>query len=126
MDQMVWTEDHGYLKKIGYGKEKFLITEYPVELNTNLNSIATLYKYAQKEAGLAPAFTTDCKNPGILIRPVDYEKARLYLLESETDKDENIIIYDKLVNKTFTITLRARRAKLLLISSQDGKIPGEY
>ncbi|MDP4188143.1 MAG: hypothetical protein Q8905_08860, partial [Bacteroidota bacterium] len=126
IDQMVWKEDHGKIKEVTLGKGKILISEYPVELNTNLNTIAELYKYAAKKGNITSEFVTDCSNPGILIRPIDYEKARMYLLESETDTDEVFTIRDKFVNKDYSVKLEAGRAKLLLISKEDGKIIDQY
>lgn len=126
IDQMVWKEDHGKIKEVTLGKGEILISEYPVELNANFNTIAEIYKYAAKEGNITPDFVTDCSNPGILIRPIDYEKARMYLLESETDTDEVFTISDKLVNKDYSVKLEAGRAKLLLISKDDGKIIDQY
>jgi Cellulase (glycosyl hydrolase family 5). len=126
MNKMVWKQETGKVRTIAVGKGKILMTEYPVELNTNLGSVAALYSYAAEQAGIKPSFTTDCTNHGILVRPMDYEKTRLYLLESETNTDEIFTISDRQVDRTYTVKLESGRAKLLLISKQDGRVLAEY
>jgi len=126
IDKMVWANEQGQLKKVLLGTGKILMTEYPVELNTNLNSLSRLYHYAAEAAGVDSSFTTDCTNPGILIRPIDYEKARLYVLESETNQDVSFTISDHRVHQSYPIKLEAGRAKLLLISKLDGKMIDQY
>jgi len=125
LNRMVWKSDHEKVKTIFHGKGKILVTEYPCELNTNLNTTAKLYQYAAEIAGVKAKFTTNCTNPGILIRTMDYENARLYLLESETDRTENISFTDIPSGKAFNVELEAGRAKLLLISI-DGKLIDSY
>lgn len=66
------------------GKGRVLFSALPLELNSNLESVAAVYGYALARAGVGSTYTTDMKDPGILICPTRLPKATLYEITSET------------------------------------------
>ena len=98
------------------GRGKVLFSALPLELNSNLSSIATIYAAALAEAGIARTYTTAVANPGVLICPTRLPNATLYVLTSETDTTR-VAFTDKRSGKRFTGDLAAGRAALLLVSN---------
>jgi len=107
-----------------FGKGSILFSALPVELNDNLQAVADVYSYAMKLAGVAAAYTTTSGDPGILICPSEYSNATLYVLASESNR-EQVSFTDARSGKSFTGNLPAGRAALLLIGT-DGKLLASY
>ena len=106
------------------GQGKVLFSALPLELNANLQSVADVYAYALKTAGVSATYTTDVRNPGILICPSKLPHATLYVLTSETETMP-VSFHDTRSGKSFSGTLDAGRAALLLISDK-GELVTSY
>ncbi len=106
------------------GRGKILFSALPLELNDHLDSIAAVYAYALKIAGVEPTYNTSETDPGILICPTVFPHATLYVLTSETNHDE-VAFHDERSGKDFSFTLKPGRAALLLID-ETGKIDASY
>ncbi len=100
---------------LGHGK--VLFSALPLELNDNLQSIADVYAYALRTAGVGATYTTEIKNPGILICPTRLPGATLYVLTSETATTP-VSFRDTRSGKSFSATLDAGRAALLLVDEK--------
>ena len=59
-----------------------------MELNDNLEAIGDVYSYALKVAGILPVYTTKINDPGILICPTQYPEATLYVITSESNREQ--------------------------------------
>lgn len=116
-DGKTWAE-------VSLGQGKVLFSVFPLELNGNLNSVAEVYAYALKTAGVSSTYTTVVKNPGILICPTRLPHATLYVLTSETETTP-VSFKDTRSNKTFSGRLGAGRAALLLIGEK-GELLASY
>ncbi|MGA2185798.1 MAG: beta-galactosidase [Bryobacteraceae bacterium] len=101
------------------GKGRILFAPLPLELNDNLHAIGDIYRYAAKTAGVAPTYTTDLQDPGILIAPTRLPHATLYTLTSESDRTE-VSFRDQASGKQFAGKLQPGRAALLLIGEGGG------
>ena len=112
-----WTE-------LPLGQGKILFSTLPLELNEDLQSIATVYAYALKTAGVRSTYTTNINNPGILICPTTFPQATLYVITSETNTTP-ISFTDIRSNKTFSGTIAAGRAALLLVGDK-GELLARY
>lgn len=112
-----WTE-------VPLGKGRILFAALPIELNDNLQAVADVYSYAMKLAKIAPAYTANTTDPGILICPAQYPSATLYVLTSESDH-EQVSFVDARSGATFAGTLRSGHAALLLVGT-DGKLLASY
>ncbi len=54
---------------VSWGKGKVLFSAFPLELNSNLQAVGDVYRYALKLAGVSPAYRTAIRDAGILICP---------------------------------------------------------
>lgn len=111
-------------REVSLGRGKILFSALPLELNRRLDSIAAVYRYALKLAGVPPEFTTTMTNPGILICPTLLPEATLYVLTSETNATE-VEFADARSGRRFAGTLAPGRAALLLVGT-DGKLLASY
>jgi hypothetical protein len=102
------------------GKGRILFAAFPLELNDNLEAIGDAYKYALKIAGVSPVYTTTLKDPGILICPTQYPDATLYVITSESNR-EQVDFKDVRSGREFAGTLASGRAAILLVGA-DGKL----
>ena len=102
------------------GKGKILFAALPLELNDNLKAIGDVYSYALKVAGIVPVYTTKINDPGILICPTQYPEATLYVITSESNR-EQVDFTDVRSGKEFLGTLASGRAAILLVGA-DGKL----
>ena len=106
------------------GKGRLLFSALPLELNDNVQAIGDVYRYALKTAGVAPTYSTEVQDPGILICPTRYPKATLYVIASEAPRQE-VAFRDSTSGKTFRGELDAGRAALLLVAP-DGSLLATY
>lgn len=106
------------------GKGRILFSALPLELNDNVQAIGDVYRYALKTAAVAPTYSTAVEDPGILICPTRYPKATLYVLTSESPRQE-VAFRDGTSGKTFRGELDAGRAALLLVAP-DGNLLATY
>ncbi len=106
------------------GKGHVLVSALPLELNTDLDSIARVYAYALKMAGVSTTYTTPVTNPGILICPTRLPHATLYVLTSETETSP-VSFTDLRSGKRFSGTLDAGRAAILMIG-EHGDVLSDY
>jgi hypothetical protein len=111
-------------KEIPLGKGKILFSALPLELSGNLDGLGKVYAYAMKQAGVDAVYTTQEKNPGILICPTEYENATLYVLTSETEP-KTVSFHDVRSGKDFSTELDAGRAALVMIGT-NGKVLAGY
>jgi hypothetical protein len=106
------------------GKGKVLFSVFPLELNGDTASIARVYEYAIKAAGVSRTYTTSVANPGILICPTRMPHSTLYVLTSETETT-TVSFTDTRSGKLFSGRLEAGRAALLLVG-EHGDLIARY
>jgi hypothetical protein len=106
------------------GKGKILFSAYPLELNDNLKLVGEIYKYALKVAGIQPVFTTSLDDAGTLICPTRFAHATLYVLTSESSRNE-VSFRDTRSGKSFNGNLQPGRAALLLVG-ENGDLLASY
>lgn len=99
------------------GKGRILFAAFPIEMNSDADSIAKVYEHALKLADVSHTYTTAINNPGILICPTRLPHATLYVLTSETE-DSTVSFMDKRSGKLFSGRLDAGRAALLLVGER--------
>jgi hypothetical protein len=116
--------DHSQWAERTVGKGKILFAALPLELNDNLQAIGDVYRYALKIAGVAPTYTTDLAEPGLLICPTRFPHATLYVLASESGAPE-VAFRDQASGQQFSGRLEPGRAALLLVRD-DGTVVASY
>jgi hypothetical protein len=93
-------------------------------LSGNLQAVADVYSYALKVANIPPVYSTTMNDPGILICPTRFPKATLYVLTSESNRQE-VSFQDLRSGRRFSGILPSGRAALLLVGT-DGKLLANY
>jgi len=126
LDYMDWQEDISELKIIEHGQGKIIVCAYPLESGNNPEALAALYEFAATNAGIEKSFSVDTDDPGILVRPMDYERARFYFVLSESNEEETIRIHDEALDMDYEVTVAPGRVKMLMISKEDGELVAEY
>lgn len=106
------------------GKGKILFSSLPLELNSNLQAISDVYRYAMNTAHVDPGFSTSLQDPGILICPTRFPHATLYVLTSESNQSA-VSFMDTRSGKSFAGRLQPGRAALLLVE-ETGKVIAAY
>jgi hypothetical protein len=96
------------------GKGRILFAPLPLELNDNVQAIGDIYRYAAKTAGVVPNYSTDLRDPGILICPTRFPHATLYVLTSESDRTE-VSFHDAASGKVIAGQLQPGHAAMLLV-----------
>jgi hypothetical protein len=103
---------------------RILFSTLPLELNDNLEAVGDVYRYALKLAGIAPVYTTALKDPGILICPTRFPDATLYVITSESNRQQ-VNFTDVRSGKVFAGTLPGGQAAILLVG-KDGRLISAY
>ena len=111
-------------REIQLGHGRILFSVFPLELNDRLSSVAAVYAYAMKTAGVKPTYLTTVDSPGILICPTVWPHATLYVLTSESG-ERFISFRDERSGRMIMGTLQPGRAALLLIG-ENGAIVASY
>ncbi|MGC2402315.1 MAG: beta-galactosidase [Acidobacteriaceae bacterium] len=106
------------------GKGKILFAALPLELNQNLKAVGDVYRYAMRAANIAAVYTTELRDPGILICPTRLGKATLYALTSESNRTA-VEFRDMRSGLNVSGQLERGRAALLLISDE-GRMIASY
>jgi hypothetical protein len=123
LDRAVLPDGSAWAEKT-LGKGKVLFAPLPLELNENLQAIGDVYRYALKVAGVSATYSTSLQDPGILICPTRFPRATLYVLASESGRQE-VSFRDQGSGKQFSGALDPGRAALLLIG-EDGGVLAAY
>lgn len=119
------TDREGGVGTIARGAGKIIWCPLPVELSETVEPTAALYRYAAVQAGISPVFNMEPKKSGILVLPSLYEKAALYTLISECDRDTRVHLTLFETKTQLNITVPAQRTAMVLIDRKAGEILGQ-
>jgi hypothetical protein len=106
---------------------------YPIELAENFLEAPMFYKAVADNVGVKPLFdvhqgpagtTLDAKS--VLIYPVPLESAVLYVIESESASDFDLLLHDIATDTAFNVHLPSQRAALVLLNTRTKKIAVSY
>ncbi|MCL4523618.1 MAG: hypothetical protein M1453_00120 [Acidobacteria bacterium] len=104
------------------GRGRIFLASYPVELAEGVDAAAVLYARILSRLGIEPPFLGQRPSPGVLIRPVIMQDAILYLLVSESARNEDIAIQDRLTGAEIRLRLPPQRAALVLLDKRNGRV----
>ena len=114
------------LSTIRRGKGKILWSPLPVESSDTPDTIAALYRFALKEAGVVAPCEVEQQNPSVLIAPTVFNDTVLYTLVSECDRDTDIRWTHRKSDTPLTITVRAQRTALVFVDRKTGKVLAQW
>jgi hypothetical protein len=113
-------------RELSRGKGRIFLASYPVELAEGLDAAAALYAWALRRAGIESPLEGKLPSPGVLIRPAFMQDSILYLFVSESARDEDIAIKDKMTGADIRFRLQAQRATLVLLDKRTAKVIVQY
>ena len=125
VDELRFADQSGW-KELTVGKGKLLIASYPVEMSEGNDATAAVYAAALRRAGVEPPYEVRQLSLGVLARPTVFENAVLYLFMSESGRDEQIDVRDKITGAEIKFTLPEQRAALVLLNKKDGRVIARY
>ncbi len=111
-------------REASLGRGRVLFSALPLELNANLDAVATVYGYALRQAGVAHTYSAEGTAAGITVAATRLPRATLYALVSETEAGP-VRLRDARSGHVFTGQLGAGRAALLLVR-EDGTLAASY
>jgi hypothetical protein len=115
-------------KTIDLGKGKLFWISYPVELSEAPLAVGDLYRGVVQAVGIqSPQWLPLHPDPqGLLVYPIEFENAVLYIVESEGDQKADIRLADAVPGITLRFALPAERAALALIDKKTKQIVATY
>ena len=126
LEELRMPGDDGFTS-ISYGKGHIYWAAYPVELAQGTAPAMQLYSAVLKLAGIIPEFELKTAvSSGVLIYPTVLKDSVLYVIESESDRDENIDLRDKTTGGEVKLDLASQHAALALLRKSDGAIIARY
>ncbi len=124
LDRGFLPSDQTYAEKT-LGKGKILYFPLPLEMSEDLANIGSVYRFAMKQAGVRPVYTTETDDPGMLICPTRLESGTLYVLTSESSSRRPLAFHDVASGRDFQVKLPPGRAALLLVTDK-GEVAASY
>lgn len=109
-----------------YGKGRIFVVDAPVELAESPAATDIVYRYVFSQLGIKPSFEDPGLSPSVLVRPVIFKNAVLYLFSSESSSDQTIDMRDDVSGGYIKLQLPALRTKMVLLSRKTGKAIAMY
>ncbi|MGA3371002.1 MAG: hypothetical protein ABSC48_04495 [Terracidiphilus sp.] len=125
LETLVLPGGRSYLE-VRHGKGTIFIVASPVELAESPESATAVYRHVLSRIGIAPEFEAAHLAPGVLVRTEIWKNSVLYLFVSESSRNEDIELRDKLTGANLKLTLPASRTKLILLDRATGAIIASY
>jgi len=119
--------DGAAVKTIEHGAGKIIWAADPVEFSEEYDATAALYEFAERVAGITPAFRQlHPLSPGVLAFPTVLKEAILYSFSSESLDDQQIDIEDAATKARVAFTLRAQHGAMILLNRANGAVQASY
>jgi hypothetical protein len=112
--------------RIPLGRGALLWSPQPLELSSNEEDVATLYRWALSEATVEPPFTVEGAGPACLIHAAVYQRAVLFTLASESDRATTVRLVHRESGATLEQPLLPWRAAMLLVQRRSGRVLARY
>jgi len=110
---------------IPHGSGKLIWCPLPVELSETVEPTVELYRYALRQAGIAPVCNVEPVNSGVIVIPAIFEDTVLYTLISECDRDTDILVTHLELKTELKISVPAQRIAMTFIDRRSGKVLGK-
>ena len=125
LETLILPSGRSYME-VKHGKGNIFIVSSPVELAESPDSAAAVYRHVLSSLGIAPEFEAAHLASGVLVRTEIMKDSVLYLFVSETSRNEDIDLRDKLTGAHLKLTLPALRTRLLLLDRTSGSVLASY
>ncbi len=107
-------------RSVRWGQGRLFLASYPVELAEGLEAATAVYRSVLQRSGVEPPFAGRLPAAGVLVRPIFFADAILYLFLSESSQAEEIDLRDKETGAELHFRLPAQRARLVLLDRETG------
>jgi hypothetical protein len=119
--------DRKSVETVSHGGGRILWAQDPVEFSEDYDPTAALYRYALKEAQVAPALREDSPlSPGVLAFPTVLDDAVLYSFSNESLDAQPVDIEDTVTHAHLKFTLPSQRGAAILLRKSDGVVLAAY
>lgn len=105
-----------------YGLGQFIWSPLPLELGDSMSAVVAFYKYALKQAQIAPIFKAEPYSPSVLVLPSVFRDVVFYMFVSETDQDTTMQVTHLETPAKFTVNVRAGRTMLAVLERKTGTL----
>jgi Beta-galactosidase len=100
---------------------------YPIELSDSTHSAAALYQEVVQRANILPSWDGSILfGDAMLIYPINLQNAVLYILENESDQEDNLSLRDPITGVQLPVRVAPGRAALALIDKYTKTIVAKY
>jgi hypothetical protein len=113
-------------RELQLAKGRIFLVSFPVELAEESYAAAAVYSYAVFKAGVQMPTLGGAPGWGVLVRGVEMESSVLYLVVSESGREEEVSFVDVASEGGVVLRLPAGRARLVLLRKSDGSVIAEY
>jgi hypothetical protein len=120
------TKDGKAFHELHLGKGRLFVVNDPVELAQSDATAARVYQWVLDQLSVHPRFSGRFPSPGVLVRPVVFSRAVLYLFESESNRPQPIDIRDKATGAEMKFVLPPLTSRLILLAKPGGKVIARY
>jgi hypothetical protein len=115
------------VETVAHGAGRILWAQDPVEFSEDYEPATALYRYAMKEAQIAPALReVSPLSPGVLAFPTVLGDAVLYSFSNESLDAQPVDIQDAVSQAHLKFTLPAQRGAAILLRKSDGAVLSAY
>jgi endo-1,4-beta-mannosidase len=125
LETSILPDGRSYME-VKHGKGTIFIVAAPVELAESPDSAAAVYRHVLSSLKIAPEFEAAHLPHGVLVRTEIMKDSVLYLFVSESSRNEDIDLRDKLTGAHLKLTLPASRTRLLLLDRATGAVLASY
>jgi len=122
---VVGGQEQAVVRTVPMGAGKVIWCPLPIEVGSESAPVAALYRYALKQAQVAPVFSVESVNPAVLIRPSIFENSVLYTMISESGQHERVALTHAENGARIAITLPPQRAAQVLLDRKSGRVLGQ-
>ncbi|HEY1207282.1 MAG: cellulase family glycosylhydrolase [Bryobacteraceae bacterium] len=122
---LVAGEERVEVRTIPMGAGKAIWCPLPLEVGSESAPVAALYRYALKQAHVAPVFSVETIDPSVLIRPSIFEQCVLYTMISESAVPKRVALTHMESGARIGVTLPPQRAAHVLLDRKSGRILGQ-
>ncbi|HEX5965006.1 MAG TPA: hypothetical protein VFY51_03715, partial [Pyrinomonadaceae bacterium] len=105
-----------------HGQGQLIWCPLPLELGDSMPAVVAFYKYALRQAQIAPIFSAEPYSPSVLVLPSVFRDVVLYTFISETDQDTTMQVTHLEPPVKFSVTVRAERTAFVLLDRKSGTV----
>ncbi len=118
-------EDLSAVRTVPLGSGRVIWCPLPVEVSSETAPVSALYRFALKQARVAPVFSVEALDAAVLIRPSLFDNCVLYTLISESGRHKRVILTHVENGARVDVTLPPQRAAHVLIDRKTGRTLGQ-